>query len=100
MALFLDSASIEDATHANSLGFISGVTTNPALMSKNGGSPEASIKSPKEAVSTITSGAHHITLPLQVIMDMGEHPLSLQTIEEFDRAWKNQEETQVCHEGR
>jgi transaldolase len=48
----------------------------------------ASIKSPEEAISALTAGAHHITLPLSLIEGMGEHPLSQQTIEEFNRSSK------------
>jgi transaldolase len=46
----------------------------------------ASIKSPQEAVDTLLAGAHHLTLPLNVIEAMGQHPLSDQTIEEFARS--------------
>jgi transaldolase len=48
----------------------------------------ASIKTPEEAVETILAGAHHLTLPLAVIQAMGEHPLSQQTIAEFNAAGK------------
>lgn len=43
----------------------------------------ASIKTPDEAISTLLAGAHHLTLPLSLIQSMAEHPLSVQTIEEF-----------------
>jgi transaldolase len=43
----------------------------------------ASIKTPEEAVEALCAGAHHLTLPLDVIRAMGEHDLSRQTIEEF-----------------
>lgn len=36
MALFLDSANIDDVRQALQLGFVAGVTTNPALMAKAG----------------------------------------------------------------
>ena len=36
MALFIDSADIEDVRRAFELGFVSGVTTNPALVAKTG----------------------------------------------------------------
>lgn len=36
MALFLDSADIDDVRRANRLGFVAGVTTNPALVAKTG----------------------------------------------------------------
>jgi transaldolase len=40
MALFLDSADPEEAREAMSLGFVEGITTNPALIAKTGRSPE------------------------------------------------------------
>jgi transaldolase len=36
MALFLDSASVDDARRAAELGFVSGITTNPALIAATG----------------------------------------------------------------
>lgn len=36
MALFLDSANVDEARRARDLGFIAGVTTNPALVAKAG----------------------------------------------------------------
>lgn len=46
----------------------------------------ASIKSPEEAVEALRAGAHHLTLPLDVIRAMGEHTLSQQAIAEFSQA--------------
>jgi transaldolase len=43
----------------------------------------ASVKTTEEAVDTILAGAHGLTLPLDVMLAMGHHPLSEQTIEEF-----------------
>ncbi len=40
MALYLDSASVEDARRALELGFVRGITTNPALMAKTGRHPQ------------------------------------------------------------
>jgi len=40
MTLYLDSALIQDARRAFALGFVRGITTNPALMSKTGQRPE------------------------------------------------------------
>jgi transaldolase len=40
MALFLDSADPEEAREAMSLGFVEGITTNPALIAKIGRPPE------------------------------------------------------------
>lgn len=44
----------------------------------------AGIKSPKEAVDTLLAGAHHLSLPLEVIQAMAKDQLSDQAIEEFD----------------
>ncbi len=43
----------------------------------------ASVKSPDEAVQTLLSGAHHLTLPLAVIQAMGQHQLSDEAIAAF-----------------
>ncbi len=43
----------------------------------------ASIKTPQEAVETIQAGAHGLTLPLDVMLAMGQHPLSDEAIAEF-----------------
>ncbi len=43
----------------------------------------ASIKSPEEAVKTLLAGAHHLTLPLDVLQAMALHELSQQTMDEF-----------------
>ncbi|RJQ30915.1 MAG: fructose-6-phosphate aldolase [Actinobacteria bacterium] len=44
MELFIDTANIEEIKEANSLGIISGVTTNPSLCQKEGRDFKASIK--------------------------------------------------------
>jgi transaldolase len=46
----------------------------------------ASLKTPAEVVETVLAGAHHLTLSRDLILALGEHPLSQQTIAEFDRA--------------
>ncbi|MFO1417100.1 MAG: transaldolase family protein [Methylotetracoccus sp.] len=46
----------------------------------------ASLKSPGEVVHAVNAGAHHVTVPLDLLLEMGEHPLSTQTVEEFARA--------------
>lgn len=43
----------------------------------------ASIKSQDEAVRTLLAGAHHLTLPFEVLIGLVSHELSQQTIEEF-----------------
>jgi transaldolase len=43
----------------------------------------ASIKSPSEAVKTLLAGAHHLTLPFDVLQAITVHGLSPQTVDEF-----------------
>jgi transaldolase len=43
----------------------------------------ASLKSVDEALGAFVAGAHHLTLPLELILAMGNHELSSQAIEEF-----------------
>ncbi|MGB3268268.1 MAG: transaldolase family protein [Microcoleus sp.] len=45
----------------------------------------ASIKSPEEAVKTLLAGAHHLTLPFDVLQAMTLHELSQQTVDEFSK---------------
>lgn len=40
MAIYLDSANLEEARQARELGWVYGVTTNPSLMAKSGTEPE------------------------------------------------------------
>jgi transaldolase len=46
----------------------------------------ASIKSPEEAVATLLAGARHLTMPLELILRLGDHPLSDAAVAEFNRA--------------
>jgi transaldolase len=46
----------------------------------------ASIKSPAEAELAVLAGASHLTLPLDVLLALGNHPLSDAAIDEFSRA--------------
>jgi len=46
----------------------------------------ASIKTPQEAVSTLLAGAHHVSMPLAILVAMGHDPLSEQAIADFARA--------------
>ncbi|MCG8571209.1 MAG: transaldolase [Spirochaetes bacterium] len=48
----------------------------------------ASIKSPEEAEQSIISGAHHLTLPLDIIESLLVHELSQKTFEEFTQKGK------------
>lgn len=43
----------------------------------------ASIKSPEEAAATLRAGAHHLTVPLNILHEMSEHQLSSETVAEF-----------------
>ncbi len=44
MAILLDSASLDDAAQAAELGFVRGITTNPALMARETGEPLAHLE--------------------------------------------------------
>jgi transaldolase len=46
----------------------------------------ASIKSADEATQAMLAGANHLTLPMDVLLSLGNHPLSDAAIEEFGRA--------------
>jgi transaldolase len=46
----------------------------------------ASIKSAEEATQAVLAGANHLTLPMDILMSLGNHPLSDAAIEEFGRA--------------
>jgi transaldolase len=44
----------------------------------------ASLKSTKEAVDAFVAGAQHITVPFDLLMSLSTHPLSVQTLEQFN----------------
>ena len=44
----------------------------------------ASLKSTKEAVDAVIAGAQHITVPFQLLTSLSAHPLSAQTVEQFN----------------
>jgi transaldolase len=46
----------------------------------------ASIKSPEEAVAALLAGAHHLTVPLKLLRELGHHDLSEAAIAEFAAA--------------
>ncbi len=48
----------------------------------------ASLKTVDEVVATLLAGADHVTIPLDLILAMGEHELSRQAIEEFNASLK------------
>jgi transaldolase len=57
-----------------------------AVCRAKGGSTEvlaASLKSPQETVEAVLAGAAHVTLSLEQILALGEHPLTRQALEEF-----------------
>lgn len=45
----------------------------------------ASIKTPEEAAQALVAGAHHLTLPFEVLTALGNHPLSDEAITEFEK---------------
>jgi transaldolase len=44
----------------------------------------ASLKSKKEAVDAFVAGAQHITVPFDLLAGLSIHPLSVQTVEQFN----------------
>jgi transaldolase len=46
----------------------------------------ASIKTPGEAVQALLAGAHHVSMPLSVLLAMAQDPLSEQAVADFARA--------------
>jgi transaldolase len=50
----------------------------------------ASLKTPEEVVAVVLAGAQDVTIPLALIQEMGNHPLSDKAIEDFTRAIKGQ----------
>lgn len=46
----------------------------------------ASLKSEREVIDAVIAGAHDVTIPITLMMAMGNHHLSEQAIEEFARA--------------
>jgi len=60
-----------------------------AVLKASGRSAEilaASIKSADEATQAVLAGANHLTLPMDILASLGNHPLSDAAIEEFGRA--------------
>jgi transaldolase len=44
------------------------------------------ITTPGEVIETVLAGAHHLSLSLDLILSLGEHPLSQQAIADFEQA--------------
>ncbi len=44
----------------------------------------AGIESSAEAVATVSAGAHHLALPIEVMREMARHPATEQLVERFD----------------
>ena len=44
----------------------------------------ASLKSTKEAVDAVLAGAQHITVPFDLLARLSNHPLSMETVEQFN----------------
>lgn len=44
----------------------------------------ASLKSTREAVDSLLAGAQHITVPFELLVSLSNHPLSMQTVEQFN----------------
>lgn len=72
------------------LGDGCGLVAEMAAVLKASGKPveilAASIKSADEATQAVLAGANHLTLPMDILLSLGNHPLSDAAIEEFGRA--------------
>ncbi|MGZ9226857.1 MAG: hypothetical protein ACXW4M_15000 [Anaerolineales bacterium] len=44
----------------------------------------ASLKSTKEVMDSLLAGARHITVPFDLLASLSNHPLSVQTVEQFN----------------
>ncbi len=67
MEFFLDTASIAEIKYYKPLGLVDGVTTNPALLSKEGGDPISQIKKIAEIVSGPISVEVTYTEPREMV---------------------------------
>jgi transaldolase len=47
-----------------------------------------SIRKPDDVIDAAVAGAHIITIPYKIILQLPFHPKSDETIEEFDKAWQ------------
>jgi transaldolase len=47
-----------------------------------------SIRKPEDVVEAAVAGAHIITIPYKILVQMPYHPKTVETIEEFDKAWE------------
>ncbi len=73
MEFFLDTASIVDIKYYLNLGLVNGVTTNPALLSKEGGDPIAQIKQ----IAAIVKGPISVEVTYTEPKDMVKHAIKL-----------------------
>ena len=74
MRIFLDTADIDEIRAAARWGIVSGVTTNPTLLSKSAGkSHEAIIQ---DIADVAKAGADIATIPPDVFKSLLNHPLT------------------------
>lgn len=66
-----------DATVSALAGALGPLDGSPRILA-------ASIKSPPQAIEAIEHGSHAISAPLNVLLDMAEHPHSSAALEQFD----------------
>src|SRR5215210_791203 len=98
MKFFLDSANLSEIREAAELGLIDGVTTNPSLISKEGGVDfkrhiaaiceiyrnyewrtevlASSVRGPVHVIEAARMGADVATMPLKVLNQLFKHPLT------------------------
>ena len=66
-----------DATVSALAGALGHLNGSPRILA-------ASIKSPRQAIEAIEHGSHAISAPLNVLLDMADHPHSSAALEQFD----------------
>jgi transaldolase len=72
MRIFIDSANVEEVRQANELGVISGITTNPSLIAKEGKDFVATIKEMISIVGNLPISAEVVTLDSKEMVEQGK----------------------------
>ena len=86
MIFFIDSANLNEIRQANDLGLISGVTTNPSLIAKEGVSGTNSILDHYKKICDIVGGdisAEVISTKFKDIVEEGHHYLNINVFFHF-----------------
>lgn len=77
MRIFIDSANVEEVRQANELGVISGITTNPSLIAKEGKDFIATIKEMITIVGDLPLSAEVVSLKADEMVEQGKRLAAL-----------------------